>query len=163
MSTSADGFALGFSKTLRTSDYDQGISLCFSSSTACCLTRPSIVVISSSLSTILVLMRASITESSTYIKEWAWVYWVIYSGPRVGTDLTWISRMSTGRGRCVARKQRITVLLPAVVSRRLTATSKAVALGYVLPTYASCPQRISGKMGRLQLRVSTRSFLADMF
>ena len=86
-----------------------------------------------------------VDRSSTYVKEWTGIYWVIYSGPRVGTDLTWISRMSTGRGRCVARKRRITVLVPAVVSRRLTGTSKAVALGYVLPTYASCSQRISGK------------------
>ena len=95
-------------------------------------------------------LHNGVDHSLTYVKEWAGIYWVIYSGPRVGLDLTWISRMSTGRGRCVARKQRIKVLLPAVVSR-LTATSKAVALGYVLPTYASCPQRISGKNGKTSI------------
>ena len=65
--------------------------------------------------------------------------------PRVDIDVTPISRMSTGCSRCVHKRWRIAVLLPAVLSRQLTATSKIVALGCVLQISASQLQRIHGK------------------
>ena len=127
-----------------------GVSLCFPLSRACCLTHLLLSIVTSrSLPTILVLTRAPMTEPTalTYVKEWAGIDWLIYSGTRVGNGFN-LDIKDVYRMRQMCREWGITVLQRAVALRRLAHSAMYSQL------VRAVRKGSMGKMEKLQLGVS---------